>query len=151
MTKQEKAQRDRVIEAVFPVIADRMGWHHRIDDHPPRNTNFACDIADAAIAAMQPTPQEPRCVRCGHPKSNHPYRHPFVSIAHDAAMDRLVAEGQRCDAMTPQEAAKVLLNANAHTEKAATYAAAKEFPQMGFINAGAVIGAALRAISEDGQ
>lgn len=27
----------------------------------------------------------------------------------DAAMDRLVAEGQRCDAMTPQEAAKDLI------------------------------------------
>lgn len=52
-----------------------------------------------AIAAMTPTPQEPRCAKCGHPKSNHPYRHPFVSIAQDAAMDRLVSEGQRCDAM----------------------------------------------------
>lgn len=35
-------------------------------------------------AAMQPTPQEPRCAKCGHPKSNHPYRHPFVAISEDS-------------------------------------------------------------------
>ena len=31
----------------------------------------------------------------------------IAAMRNDAAMDRLVAEGQRCDAMTPQEAAKV--------------------------------------------
>lgn len=31
----------------------------------------------------------------------------IAAMQKDAAMDRLVAEGQRCDAMTPQEAAKV--------------------------------------------
>ncbi|MFG6573171.1 hypothetical protein ACGYLO_16380 [Sulfitobacter sp. 1A13353] len=35
----------------------------------------------------------------------------ITAMQKDAAMDRLVAEGQRCDAMTPQEAAKVLLDA----------------------------------------
>lgn len=33
----------------------------------------------------------------------------IAAMQKDAAMDRLVAEGQRCEAMTPQEAAKVLL------------------------------------------
>lgn len=28
-----------------------------------------------------PTKDEnPRCASCGHPKNNHPYRHPFVSV-----------------------------------------------------------------------
>lgn len=94
-------QVERVAKAIFcahkyteDAGGNRLTWEDFVDE------------ARAAIAAM--TPQEPRCAKCGHPKSNHPYRHPFVSIAQDAAMDRLVAEGQRCDAMTPQEAAKVL-------------------------------------------
>lgn len=33
----------------------------------------------------------------------------IAAMRKDAAMDRLVAEGQRCDAMTPQEAAKDLI------------------------------------------
>ena len=56
----------------------------------------------------------------------------------------------RIDAPAPdpvQQAAKVLLAAMAHTDKRGTHAAAREFPQMGFINAGAVIGAALRALA----
>jgi hypothetical protein len=24
---------------------------------------------------------DPKCTSCGHPKSNHPYRHPFVAVA----------------------------------------------------------------------
>ena len=35
------------------------------------------------------------------------YRAAISAMQKDAAMDRLVAEGQRCDTMTPQEAAKV--------------------------------------------
>lgn len=25
---------------------------------------------------------DPTCATCGHPKSNHPYRHPFVAATH---------------------------------------------------------------------
>ena len=31
----------------------------------------------------------------------------IAAMRNDAAMDRLVAEGQRCDAMTPQEARRI--------------------------------------------
>ena len=24
---------------------------------------------------------DPRCAKCGHPRSNHPYRHPFVGLS----------------------------------------------------------------------
>ena len=53
--------------------------------------------------------------------------------------------------VSPQEAAKVLLNTRAYTETVATYAAAREYPSMGFINAAAVVGAALRALAEQEQ
>lgn len=26
---------------------------------------------------------DPRCAKCGHPRSNHPYRHPFVGSSKD--------------------------------------------------------------------
>jgi hypothetical protein len=45
--------RQAVISAVFPVIADRMGWHKRIDEHPVKNTNFAADVADAALTQVE--------------------------------------------------------------------------------------------------
>ena len=70
---------DERIEAVAWAIAGVIA-ERRCDGVPAINDQRRAE-ARAAIAAMQK----------------------------DAAMDRLVAEGQRCDAMTPQEAAKVLL------------------------------------------
>ena len=32
---------------------------------------------DVAISALKN--HDPTCDKCGHPKSNHPYRHPFVA------------------------------------------------------------------------
>lgn len=34
---------------------------------------------DALLARS--TAKDRRCVTCGHPESNHPYRHPFVAMA----------------------------------------------------------------------
>lgn len=29
---------------------------------------------------------DPRCAKCGHPRSNHPYRHPFVGPSKDGTI-----------------------------------------------------------------
>ena len=34
----------------------------------------------AEVLAKVPPETEERCAKCGHPRSNHPYRHPFVSM-----------------------------------------------------------------------
>lgn len=46
--------REKVARALFPFIANRMGWHHHFDEHPDKNTVFAYDCADAALAVMAP-------------------------------------------------------------------------------------------------
>ena len=45
--------REHVARAVFPFIANRMGWHHVFDDHPEKNKQLAYDCAEAAIAALE--------------------------------------------------------------------------------------------------
>lgn len=70
--------------------------------------------------------------------------HISALLPSDAAMDRLVAEGQRCDAMTPQEAAKVLL-ADIISGRDDYARLLKDQPCGGFIG----LRASLRAISED--
>ena len=40
----------------------------------------ALDAKDREIERLRNPPEE-YCARCGHPKSNHPYRHPFVGTA----------------------------------------------------------------------
>lgn len=39
-----------------------------------------------------------RCAKCGHPRSNHPYRHPFVGMGNDPSATqpaRLLHRGSR--------------------------------------------------------
>lgn len=78
----------------------------------------------------------------------------------DAAMDRLVAEGQRCDAMTPQEAAKVSAEAreNIVDEIESIICETHEMDVRDIDYAENIVSwlerhhpAALRAISEDSQ
>lgn len=43
---------------------------------------------EARIRAIDPTKvlakvEDDRCVKCGEPRSNHPYRHPFVGMGND--------------------------------------------------------------------
>lgn len=54
-----------------------------------------------------------RCAKCGHPKSNHPYRHPFVSTgAPDPASAILALTDAPAEQPDPvAEAARVLLKA----------------------------------------
>ena len=35
---------------------------------------------------------DPRCAKCGHPRSNHPYRHPFVGSSKDDTIEELEAD-----------------------------------------------------------
>jgi len=35
---------------------------------------------------------DPKCAKCGHPRSNHPYRHPFVGPSKDDTIAELEAE-----------------------------------------------------------
>jgi len=49
---------------------------------------------------------DPKCAKCGHPRSNHPYRHPFVGPTRDDTMadqqDRLTALEAERDALREQ-------------------------------------------------
>ena len=54
-------------------------------------------------------------------------------------------------ALTVAEAARVLMEAHAHTLPNVTRAAAREFGPLGFVDAAAVVGAALRALTEEGK
>ena len=38
---------------------------------------------------------DPICKTCGHPRSNHPYRHPFVGPTMDETIKELEAENAR--------------------------------------------------------
>ena len=45
-------------------------------------------VVAATIRAIAPADVlakvgDERCTKCGHPRSNHPYRHPFVSMGND--------------------------------------------------------------------
>jgi hypothetical protein len=75
-----------------------------------------------------------------------------IKTLESAAMDRLVAEGQRCDAMTPQEAAKVLLAENIEGSLAksmAHFVSVKEWE--GYQRGVKAYTERLRAITEDSQ
>jgi hypothetical protein len=48
-------------------------------------TSTACERAADEIkqlrAELANFKHDPKCASCGWPKSNHPYRHPFVAVA----------------------------------------------------------------------
>ena len=44
--------REKLARLAFQPIADRMGWHHRFDDHPSENTLTAYRCADAILSAF---------------------------------------------------------------------------------------------------
>lgn len=92
---------EQLIRATLEMAAEtclRMGsqwWSTYKDRHSPHagdsryegmsdgadeisSTILAINPAD--VLAKVPPETEERCAKCGHPRSNHPYRHPFVSM-----------------------------------------------------------------------
>ena len=56
-------------------------------DRDPEECIAALEEALARLAAMEAKPKpaaphamEPSCAKCGHPQSNHPFRHPFQPV-----------------------------------------------------------------------
>ena len=41
---------------------------------------------------------DPRCAKCGHPRSNHPYRHPFVGPSLEDDVKALTAKLAKAEA-----------------------------------------------------
>jgi len=47
----------------------------------PTSTEYVrADLYAEVQAKLDALEHDPKCVKCGHPKSNHPYRHPFQEI-----------------------------------------------------------------------
>ena len=40
----------------------------------------AADEIERLRAELAALKHDPTCAKCGHPRSNHPYRHPFVAM-----------------------------------------------------------------------
>ena len=73
--------------AAFDARSTSRKGHHSLLDWTDGydEATRACAAAIRAIAPADVLAKvgDERCTKCGHPRSNHPYRHPFVSMGND--------------------------------------------------------------------
>ena len=74
---------EQLIKAALDMAAETAGAQMA----PITGTPYAAGgrVFATAIRAIDPADVlakvgDKRCAKCGHPRSNHPYRHPFVSM-----------------------------------------------------------------------
>ena len=59
-----------------------LGWYYKTAE--AAKAAAQADYEARILAALAPVTVR-TCAKCGHPENNHPYRHPFVSIAQKGA------------------------------------------------------------------
>lgn len=78
---------EQLIRAALEMAAEACADYPRVAPDESEWTHYDEQIAhsQACVRAIDPAEVlakvgDERCAKCHHPRSNHPYRHPFVSM-----------------------------------------------------------------------